>query len=93
MFTFLRSLFVVHDWDWSDGAEVRHCKLCGRREALDIYDGATLNAWYEVWKGYPRAHFAKKASLPPEHGGSSKPATGIRNAIARVKDPGLHSKR
>jgi hypothetical protein len=30
------------------------------REELDVDDGASLNAWYTIWKGYPEAHFAEK---------------------------------
>jgi hypothetical protein len=60
LFTFLRSLFVVHDWNRPEGSTVRSCRVCGRREELDIDDGVNLAAWYPVWKGYAGAHFARR---------------------------------
>jgi hypothetical protein len=59
LFTFLRSLFVMHDWHRPNGSNVRTCTICGRREELDIDDGVNLTAWYPLWQGYPRAHFVQ----------------------------------
>jgi hypothetical protein len=41
-----------------EGTSIRICPVCGRREELDIDDGASLNAWNMLWKGYPERHFA-----------------------------------
>jgi hypothetical protein len=56
----LRSLFIVHDWHRPEGANIRSCRVCGRREELDIDDGVNLAAWYPVWEGYVGAHFGRR---------------------------------
>jgi hypothetical protein len=75
LLTFLRSLFVVHDWNRLEGSNVRSCRVCGRREELDVDDGVNLAAWYPVWEGYAGAHFgrreSRRAALDPR-----LPATG-----------------
>jgi len=95
--TFLRSLFVTHDWIRAPGSNIRRCSVCGLREELDIDDGASLNAWYVIWKGYPEAHFAMKgAKMAPAQAsalakGSSGAADDVMSAngaIARIQDPG-----
>jgi hypothetical protein len=60
LFTFLRSLFIVHDWYRPGGTDVRSCRVCGRREELDVDDGVNLAAWHPVWEGYAGAHFARR---------------------------------
>jgi hypothetical protein len=45
------------DFDHPRGSTIRTCPVCGRREELDINDGASLNAWHAVRKGDPQAHF------------------------------------
>jgi hypothetical protein len=62
LFTFLRSLFIVHDWNRPEGSYVRSCRVCGRREELDVDDGVNLAAWYPVWEGYAGAHFGRRES-------------------------------
>ena len=62
MFTFLRSLFIVHDWNRPEGSNIRSCRVCGRREELDVDDGVNLAAWYPVWEGYAGAHFGRSES-------------------------------
>jgi hypothetical protein len=59
-----------------EGANIRICPICGRREELDIDDGASLNAWNLLWKGYPERHFA---GLRPQ----------TSRAPLRPKAPGL----
>jgi hypothetical protein len=41
---------------------MRSCRVCGRREELDIDDGVNLAAWYPVWEGYAGAHFGRRKS-------------------------------
>jgi hypothetical protein len=62
LFTFLRSLFIVHDWNRAEGSNVRSCRVCGRREELDIDDGVNLAAWYPVWDGYAGSHHGRRKS-------------------------------
>lgn len=80
MFTFLRSLFVVHDWVQSDNVNARCCRTCGRREEQHVDDWST--SWWVAWKGYPRAHFAKK----PVETGAFAPRRPRGNAIAALED-------
>lgn len=97
MLTFLRSLFVTHDWIREPGSNVRRCSICGLREELDVDDGASLNAWYVIWKGYPEAHFGKKGARPaaaqPRPIGQGTPAgaddvIATHGSVARIQDPG-----
>jgi hypothetical protein len=62
LLTFLRSLFTVHDWNRPEGSNIRSCRVCGRREELDVDDGVNLAAWYPVWEGYAGAHFGRRKS-------------------------------
>jgi hypothetical protein len=62
LFNFLRSLFIVHDWNRVEGSNIRSCRVCGRREELDIDDGVNLAAWYPVWEGYAGAHLGRRKS-------------------------------
>jgi hypothetical protein len=61
---FLRSLFVVHEWNRPLDSNIRSCRVCGRREELDVDDGVNLAAWHPIWKGYPLAHFDKRIGKP-----------------------------
>jgi hypothetical protein len=79
LFTFLRSLFIVHDWNRPVGATIRSCRVCGRREELDVDDGVNLAAWHPVWEGYPGAHFARRGAA---HDGARLPATGGSAGLA-----------
>jgi hypothetical protein len=87
---FLRSLFVVHDWSRAGGSTVRTCRICGRREELDIDDGVNLAAWHPVWDGYPRAHLARQpgASAVPDTAahttGNRSDMNGADSAVAPV---------
>ena len=81
MLTFLRSLFIVHDWHRPEGSNVRSCRVCGRREELDVDDGVNLAAWYPVWEGYAGAHLGRQESrsaLP----NAQRPTTGHRTVKA-----------
>lgn len=93
MFTFLRSLFVVHDWAQTDNVNARFCRTCGRREEQQVDDWST--SWWVVWKGYPRAHFTTRpvevGALPALRAhGSALPAaaneihTTAAGAAARI---------
>jgi hypothetical protein len=99
LFTFLRSLFIVHDWNRPVGATIRSCRVCGRREELDVDDGVNLAAWHPVWEGYPRAHFFRRkvqdARLPATSGSAGLAdqnitalAVGPNNALARMQSAG-----
>jgi hypothetical protein len=89
LFNFLRALVVVHDWSRPDGSTVRTCKICGRREELDIDDGVNLAAWYPVWDGYPKAHLAGQSgasTAPAPTGNRSSPDTaGSPVSLARIR--------
>lgn len=100
LFTFLRSLFIVHDWSRPDGSNIRSCRVCGRREELDVDDGVNLAAWYPVWEGYASGHFGRRElrSAAPDArlsgtGGSAglsgqngtASAAGTANILARVR--------
>ena len=54
------------DFDHPSRSTIRTCPVCGRREELDINDGASLNAWYMLRPGDKAAHFQhlRKSALP-----------------------------
>jgi hypothetical protein len=62
LFTFLRSLFIVHEWNRPEGSNMRSCRVCGRREELDVDDGVNLAAWHPVWEGYAGAHLGRRGT-------------------------------
>jgi len=103
LFTFLRSLFIVHDWNRPAGSNARSCRVCGRREELDVDDGVNLAAWYPVWEGYAGAHIGRRKSrsaVPdarlPATGGSASlsgqngtaSASGKAKVLVRARSTG-----
>ena len=103
LFTFLRSLFILHDWNRAEGSNIRSCRVCGRREELDVDDGVNLAAWYPVWEGYAGAHIGRRKSrstmpdsrLPATGGGASlsgqngtASAAGGAKFVVRVRSTG-----
>lgn len=70
------------DFPRVEGATIRTCPVCDRREELDINDGASLNAWHVIRKGDPQAHFRHlKRSVPSTFSRPSTAASGFYEEI------------